>query len=68
MKGKVIFFSDSKGYGFIGPDDGGKDIFFHFSAIIMDGFKSLQKDQLVEYSVSANEKGPIAIDVTPVNE
>lgn len=61
--GKVKWFNDQKGYGFITPDDGSKDLFVHFTAIIGDGFKSLAENQAVEYDVVQSEKGPKAANV-----
>jgi len=65
-QGKVKWFSDQKGYGFITPDDGGADLFVHFSGIIVEGFKTLSEGQAVEYSVAQSEKGPKAENVKPV--
>jgi CspA family cold shock protein len=58
--GTVKWFSDQKGFGFITPDDGGKDLFAHHSEIQMDGYKSLQEAQKVEYEVRDGPKGPAA--------
>lgn len=55
--GIVKWFSNAKGYGFISPDEGGDDIFAHFSAIEMDGYKSLKEGQRVEFDVSNGPKG-----------
>jgi len=55
--GTVKWFNDSKGYGFITPDDGGEDLFAHFSAITMSGFKSLKEGQKVSFEVSNGNKG-----------
>jgi CspA family cold shock protein len=64
--GTVSKFMDSKGFGFITPDEGGKDVFVHHSDINMDGFKSLQPGQRVKYDVTVEAKGPKASNVTPV--
>jgi CspA family cold shock protein len=60
----VKWFNDSKGYGFITPDEGTKDLFVHFSNIAGDGFKTLAEGQRVEYEAREGEKGPEAINVT----
>lgn len=59
-KGTVKWFSNAKGYGFIAPEEGGDDIFAHFSAIDMDGYKSLRQGQKVQYEVSQGPKGLLA--------
>lgn len=56
MRGKVKWFSDTKGYGFIQKDDG-QDVFVHFSAIQMDGFKTLAEGQEVEFEIEQRDKG-----------
>jgi len=63
-KGTVKWFSDQKGYGFITPEDGSKDVFVHHSAIKADGFRSLQEGQQVEFEVTQGPKGPQAANVT----
>jgi CspA family cold shock protein len=62
-RGKVKWFNDAKGYGFI-EQDGGDDVFVHFSAIQMDGFKTLAEGQLVEFEIQSGAKGLHAANVT----
>ena len=64
-QGTVKWFNDKKGYGFIEPSDGGKDLFVHMSVIQMDGFKTLSDGQNVDYEVGESDKGPAAINVVP---
>ncbi|NLA41493.1 MAG: cold-shock protein [Smithella sp.] len=64
--GTVKWFNSEKGFGFIAPDSGAKDVFVHFSAITADGFRTLQENQKVEFTVTASAKGPQAQDVTPL--
>jgi len=61
--GTVKWFSDEKGFGFISPSDGSKDVFFHHSAIQGSGFKSLPEGQAVSYNVEQGQKGPSAANV-----
>ncbi len=65
--GTVKWFNDAKGYGFITPDEGGKDLFVHHSAIIGEGFKSLAEGAKVQYEPEQGEKGPQATSVAPVS-
>jgi CspA family cold shock protein len=62
--GTVKWFNDAKGYGFIAPDDGGKDLFVHHSSITGDGFKSLPEGAKVTYEAREGQKGPEATSVT----
>ena len=62
-RGTVKWFSDQKGYGFITPEDGSKDLFVHHTAIKGEGFKSLQDGQSVEFQVTSGPKGPQATEV-----
>ena len=61
--GTVKWFSDEKGFGFITPDDGSKDLFVHQSGIAGDGFRSLAEGAKVTYEAEAGDKGPRAVDV-----
>ena len=61
--GTVKWFNESKGYGFITPDDGSKDVFVHFSAIASEGFRTLAEGQQVTFDVEDGPKGPQATNV-----
>ncbi|MDD2816606.1 MAG: cold-shock protein [Thiotrichaceae bacterium] len=61
--GTVKWFNDSKGFGFITPDEGGEDIFAHFSAISMEGFKTLQEGQRVSFDITNGPKGKQASNI-----
>jgi CspA family cold shock protein len=63
--GTVKWFNDAKGFGFITPEDGGKDLFVHFSAIQASGFKTLKEGDKVSFEVGQGPKGPSANNVKP---
>ncbi|SMN12015.1 Cold shock protein CspA [uncultured Candidatus Thioglobus sp.] len=65
--GTVKWFNEAKGFGFITPDDGSKDVFVHFSAILDDGFRTLNEGQKVSFNVEDGPKGPQAQSVEPQN-
>ena len=64
--GTVKWFNDSKGFGFITPEDGSKDCFVHHSAIQGSGYKSLAEGQRVEFDVTQGQKGPAAANIKPL--
>jgi len=63
MRGTVKWFNAAKGFGFITPTDGGDDVFAHYSAIDMDGYKTLAEGQEVEYDLEKGERGPKATKI-----
>ena len=63
--GKIKWFNDQKGFGFIQADEGGEDVFVHFSVVEMDGFKSLKEGQTVTYEAVKSDKGTKATKVIP---
>jgi CspA family cold shock protein len=65
ITGTVKWFNDAKGFGFITPSDGGKDVFVHHSAIQGSGFKTLAEGQKVQFTLEQGPKGPSAANVTP---
>ncbi|MCX4625311.1 MULTISPECIES: cold-shock protein [unclassified Streptomyces] len=64
--GTVKWFNSDKGYGYISQDDGGADVFVHFSAIQTNGYRSLEENQRVEFEVTQGQKGPQAEMVRPL--
>ena len=64
--GTVKWFSDDKGFGFITPDEPGKDLFVHHSGIEAEGFRSLQEGSKVSYEAESSERGPKAVKVRPL--
>ena len=64
--GTVKWFNATKGYGFIVQDNGGKDVFVHHSAILQEGYRSLEEGQRVQYDVEQTPKGPAAANVRPI--
>ena len=64
--GTVKWFNDAKGFGFIEPEGGGEDVFAHFSAIQMDGFRTLKQGGMVSYDLIQGPKGQLAQNITPV--
>lgn len=67
-KGTVKWFNNAKGYGFILPEDGENDIFAHFSAITMDGYKTLKAGQEVTFDIIEGDKGLHATNITPLGK
>jgi len=63
VRGTVKWFNEDKGYGFIAREDGGDDVFLHYSALDQDGFKTVDEDAELEFEVEEGPKGPKAVDV-----
>lgn len=61
--GRVVWFRDHKGYGFIRPEDSDDDIFFHWSYLKMEGYKTVKPNALVSFEVGTNHKGPMAVNI-----
>jgi CspA family cold shock protein len=69
VRGTVVRFDETKGFGFISPEDGGEDVFVHFSAIQMPGYRTLVPDQRVEFEIrSDSPKGRRAVGVKVINQ
>ena len=66
--GTVKWFNDAKGFGFIEPEDGGEDIFAHFSAIKMDGFRTLKQGGRVRFEIVQGPKGQLAQNISPLDQ
>jgi CspA family cold shock protein len=66
VRGTVKWFNPDKGYGFITPEDGSKDVFVHYSEIDMDGFRTLEESDEVEFEIEQADKGPQAVRVRRV--
>lgn len=66
-KGTVKWFNDAKGFGFIEPAEGGADVFAHFSAVQMDGFRTLKQGGLVSYELTHGPKGDLAQNIKPLD-
>jgi cold shock protein len=65
--GTVKWFNSEKGFGFIAPDEGGEDVFAHFSNIASSGFRTLEENARVQYDVGAGKKGPQAENITVIS-
>ncbi len=65
-QGTVKWFNSEKGFGFIAPEGGGNDVFVHFTAIMAEGYRSLDENQRVEFDVAQGPKGPQAENVRPI--
>lgn len=64
--GTVKFFNETKGYGFISPDDGSKDVFVHITSVEASGLKTLDRDQKVEFETEPDKRGPKAVNIKPL--
>lgn len=67
ITGKVKWFNDAKGFGFIEPDGGGPDVFAHFSSIVMDGFRTLRQGARVQFELIEGPKGRLAQQIRPTD-
>jgi CspA family cold shock protein len=67
MTGSVKWFSNARGYGFILPDAGGRELFAHYTSIEMDGFRTLRQGQRVEFECREGPKGPLAASIRPLS-
>lgn len=67
-EGNVVFFNEQRGFGFIKPEEGNKDIFVHYTGIANNGFKTLYDGQRVTFDIQQGERGPIAVNVTAISE
>ena len=66
ITGTVKWFNGEKGFGFATPDDGGKDVFVHYSAINMNGYRNLDEGDRIEFTLEQGDKGPKAVDVVKI--
>jgi cold shock protein len=66
ITGTVKWFNGEKGFGFATPDDGGKDVFVHYSAIQMNGYRNLDEGDRIEFTIEQGDKGPKATNVTKI--
>ncbi|WP_345694823.1 cold-shock protein [Kitasatospora terrestris] len=65
-QGTVKWFNGEKGFGFIAPDEGGADVFVHFSAVVGSGYRNLEENQRVEFEIQQGQRGPQAVEVKPL--